>query len=383
MPMPQPGYDIDAWRARIPLLASCIPINNCSQGPQSVDTRAAAERYLDSWNRSGMDWDAWIEETRLAKVAFASLIGASPDDIAVFSSVSASTIGVAFAIVLSGHRRRVVGSVLVFPKTGHVWLAQQRRGAQVSWVEQRDGVIETPAYDAAMTDDTAIVAACHGYFLNGFTQDLGAIVRRAHAHGALVFADAYQTLGVQPINVRESGVDFLAAGCLKYLMGVPGIAFLYVRPELVNSLEPSVTGWFGRSNPFSFDIKSLTWSANASRFDSGTPPIPNAYIARAGMEVISKVGVRNIRAWHEVLAARLRDGGRERGLTLHGTTDLARKTANTAFVVGDSHGIEQKMRERGVLPSARGPVIRMAPHFYTTLDDVDTALDLLAELTRA
>jgi selenocysteine lyase/cysteine desulfurase len=151
----------------------------------------------------------------------------------------------------------------------------------------------------------------------------------------------------------------------------------------VDSLEPSATGWFGRANPFSFDIKRLTWSTSASKFDSGTPPVPNAYIARAGMEIINSIGVANIRAWHEVLSQRLRDGGRERGLKLHGTTDLSRKTANTAFVVDDSHAIEQKMRERGVLPSARGPVIRLAPHFYSTLEDVDTALDLFAELARS
>jgi selenocysteine lyase/cysteine desulfurase len=383
MPMPEPGYDIDAWRRRIPLLASCIPMNNCSQGPQTDITRAAAERYLDSWNRTGMDWDAWIEETRLAKDAFATLIGASPDDIAVFSSVSEATSAVASALDFSGGRGRVVVSEMEFPTIGHVWLAQQRRGARVSWVAQRDGVIETSDYDTAIGDDTAVVAACHGYFLNGFTQDLTAIVARAHAHGALVFADAYQTIGTWPIDVKATGVDFLASGNLKYLMGVPGIAFLYVRPGLVNSLEPTVTGWFGRSNPFSFDIKSLTWSASASRFDSGTPPIPNAYIARAGMEMISSIGVARIRAWHEVLAERLRDGGRERGLTLYGTTDLARKTANTAFVVRDSHAIEQAMRARGALPSARGSVIRLAPHFYNTIADVDTALDVLAELTRS
>lgn len=383
MPMPEPGYDIDAWRRRIPLLASCIPMNNCSQGPQTADTRAAAERYLDSWNRTGMDWEAWIEEVQLAKASFAALIGAAPDDIAVFSSVSEAVSAVASALDFSGSRRRVVASEMEFPTTGHIWLAQERRGAWVSWVPQHDGVIEPTEYDVAIAEDTAIVASCHGYFLNGFTQDIGAIVERAHANGALVFVDAYQTLGVQPINVRETGVDFLASGCLKYLMGVPGIAFLYVRPGLADSLEPTVTGWFGRSNPFSFDIKSLTWGAGASRFDSGTPPIPNAYISRAGMEMIGKLGVANIRAWHMVLAERLRDGGQERGLTLHGTTDLARKTGNTAFIVNDSHAIEQKMRERGVLPSARGPVIRMAPHFYNTIEDVDTALDLLAELTRA
>jgi len=321
--MPEPGYDIAALRRRIPLLALCIPMNNCSQGPQTDATRAAAERYLESWNRTGMDWEAWIGEVQLAKAAFASLIGASPDDIAVFSSVSEAMSAVASALDFSGKRRRVVLSEIEFPTTGHIWLAQQRRGARVSWVTQHDGVIETSDYDAAIDDDTAIVAACHGYFLNGFTQDVSAIVKSAHAHGALVFADAYQTVGTQPIDVRETGVDFLAAGALKYLMGVPGIAFLYVRPELINSLEPSVTGWFGRSNPFSFDIKGLTWSAGASRFDSGTPPIINAYIGRAGMEMIAGIGVGKSRAWHEVLAARLREGGRERGLTQHGTTDLA------------------------------------------------------------
>jgi selenocysteine lyase/cysteine desulfurase len=246
-----------------------------------------------------------------------------------------------------------------------------------------DGMIEPSDYERVIDDDTALVAACHGYYVNGFTQDLGPIVASAHAAGALVFTDAYQTLGARPIDVKETGVDFLASGNLKYLMGVPGIAFLYVRPGLAESLHPSVTGWFGRTNPFAFDAKVLDWSAGASRFDTGTPPIMNAYVGRSGMDIIASIGVEKIRTWHEVLAKRLRDGGRERGLMQHGTDDLARKTANSAFLVNDSHAIEREMRARGVLPSARGPVIRLAPHFYNTIDDVDTALDLLAELTRA
>jgi len=381
--MAEPGYDIDGWRRRIPLMAACIPMANCSQGPQTDVTRAAAERYLESWNHTGMDWDAWMEEVRLAKAAFAALIGASSEDIAVFSSVSEATSAVASALDFTSRKRRVVVSEMEFPTTGHVWRAQERRGAQVSWVAMRDGGIELADYDAAIDNDTVLVAACHGYYLNGFTQDIGQIVARAHAAGALVFADSYQTLGALPIDVKETGVDFLASGNLKYLMGVPGIAFLYVRPGLAESLQPSVTGWFGRANPFAFNAKLLDWSAGASRFDSGTPPIMNAYIARSGMEIIASIGTGKIRAWHEALAERLRDGGRARGLKQHGTSDLARKTANSAFVVNDSHAIEREMRARGVLPSARGPVIRLAPHFYNTLDDVDTALDLLAELTRA
>ena len=196
-----------------------------------------------------------------------------------------------------------------------------------------------------------------------------------------MYVDAYQTLGAVPVDVKALDVDFLVSGNLKYLMGVPGVAFLYVRRDLIERLRPTVTGWFGRANPFAFRVDSLDWSHTASRFDSGTPPVMNAYIARAGMEIINDVGVRHIRAWHETLAQRLIEGGRARGLELFGPADVAHKTASTAFVVSDSHAVEHAMRERGIIASARGPVIRLAPHFYSTLADVDRALDALAAVT--
>ena len=383
MTTPRPAYDIDAWRRRIPLLASCIPMNNCSQAPQADATRAAAERYLDSWNRSGMDWDAWMAEVALAKSAFAKLIGAAPSDVAVFGSVSAAASAVASALDLDGARQRIVVSGMEFPGVAHVWLAQERRGAHMCRVPVHNEGIDPFAYDALINKRTALVSACHGWYLNGFVQDVARIAARARAAGALSFVDAYQTLGAVPVNVRDLGVDFLAAGTLKFLMGVSGISFLYVRPEIVELLQPTVTGWFGRSAPFAFDAQTLDWSPNASRFDGGTPPVVNAYIARAGMEIIDDVNPVSIRAWHEVLARHLIDGGRARGLTLHGTDNVRQKTATTAFVVPDSHAVETAMRARGVLPSARGPVIRLAPHFYNTLDDVDCALDTLADVIHA
>ena len=374
---PAPRYDLDACRKQIPLLASCIPMNNCSQAPQTDITRAAAERYLDSWNRTGMDWDAWMEEVRLAKQAFATLVNASADEIAVFSSVSEATSAVASALDFTG-RRTVVVTEAEFPTIGHVWLAQERRGARVAWVPMRNGAIDPADYDPLLDRETAVVSACHGSYVNGFTQDLALLAARAHSHGALLYADAYQTLGTMPVDVKALGVDFLASGNLKFLMGVPGIAFLYVRRELIETLHPSVTGWFGRADPFAFRVKALDWAPSASRFDTGTPPVMNAYIARAGMEIVTDIGIDRIRAWHEVLARRLIDGGRARGLALHGTSDVSRKTATTAFVVDDSHAVEAAMRARGVLPSARGSVIRLAPHYYNSIADVDTALDVLA-----
>lgn len=343
-------------------------------------TRAAAERYLDSWNRCGMDWDTWLEEVRLARSAFAALINASPDEIAIFSSVSEATSAVASALDFAAHRNGVLASEAEFPTVGHVWLAQESRGARVAWVPVRDGAIDIGEYDTAITDDTVLVSACHGYYLDGFTQDLAAIAKIAHRRGALQYVDAYQTLGTVPVDVKALDVDFLASGTLKFLMGIPGIAFLYVRRELIESLHPTSTGWFGRANPFDFDAKKLDWASNASRFDSGTPPLVNAYVARAGIEIINRIGVAAIRSWLEVLGQRLLDGGKARGLTPLGPTDMARKTATTAFLVKDSHAAEGAMRARSVIASARGPVIRLAPHFYNTIADVDAALDALADV---
>jgi selenocysteine lyase/cysteine desulfurase len=382
-PRTAPAYDIDAWRRTIPILASLIPMNNCSQAPQTSVTRAAAERYLESWNEDGMDWDAWVGEAQLAKQEFARLINASADEIAMVSCVSEAVSAVASAIDFSAGRDRVVVTEAEFPTIGHVWLAQERRGARVSWVPVRDGQIDLADYDATIDERTAIVSATHGYFLNGFMQDVPAIAAKAHARGARIFIDAYQTAGTTPIDVRAMDVDFLAAGNLKFLMGVPGVAFLYVRRELIEALAPTVTGWFGRVNPFAFDVKGLDWSPTASRFDTGTPPIINAYIARAGMRIINEIGPRAIRSWLEILGRRLIDGGEARGLTIHGTRDMSHKTSTTGFVVDDSHAIEVAMRERGIIASARGPVIRLAPHFYSTIDDVDAALDALAAVVRS
>ena len=375
-----PAYDIERWRARIPLLRSAIPMNNCSQAPQTDATRAAADAYLDSWSRDGMDWDAWVAEVERARQSFARLINASVDEVAVTSSVSQATSALASALSFDGGRRRVLASAAEFPTVGHVWLAQESRGAEVHWVPLgSDGTIDAAEYDARVDERTRVVSACHAYFVNGFKHDIAAIARTAHARGALLFVDAYQTLGTEPIDVKALGVDALAGGTLKYLMATAGIAFLYVRRELADRLRPTVTGWFGRQNPFAFDPTVLDWAPGARRFDGGTPPIINAYIARAGLEIIHDVGPAHIAAWTRTLSDRLVHGGRARGLTLYGTADAARKAPTTAFWVGaDSAVVERRMRARGVIPSARGSVIRLSPHFYSTIDDVDRALDTLA-----
>lgn len=386
----KPPWNLAALRQGIPLLETTIPMNHCSQAPQTRATRAAADRFLESWDGDGMDWDAWMAEVEAARAAFARLIGADSDEVAVFSSVSHATAAVASCLdLLQEHTGRAVVALTEaeFPTVAHVWKAREARGTPLRWipVDRDAGRVGEDAVAAALDGDVLLLSAAHGYYQTGATLDLETVVAAARAAGVLTYVDAYQSLGTRPLDVRETGVDMLASGALKFLLGTAGIAFLYVRRELAERLEPAVTGWFGRPDPFAFDPlkgRPLDWADGARRFDGGTPPVLPAYIARAGMELLLDAGLDAVGARTRHLAERLIEGGRDRGLELMGPADPARRTPTVAFRVDDAHAVETAMRDRGVLPSARGPAIRLAPHYHSTEEDVERALDVLAEVAR-
>ena len=384
----KPSYDLARLRQEIPLLERVVPMNHCSQAPQTRATREAALRYLDSWNARGMDWDGWMAEVDRARATFAHLIGADVDEVAVFSSVSHATAAVASCLDLLAERtgrRTVALTEAEFPTVAHVWKARERRGTPLRWipVDHAEGRVPEEAVDAALDDDILLLSATHGYYQTGALLDLDRVVAAAREAGVITYVDAYQSLGTRPVDVKRVGVDLLASGTLKYLMGIPGIAFLYVRRDLTERLEPAVTGWFGRADPFAFDPhrdRPLDWAPGARRFDGGTPPVLPAYVARAGMELLLDVGLEAVGSWTRHLAARLIRGGADRDLDRMGPADPAQRSPSVAFRVPDSHAVEEALRRSGVIASARGPAIRLAPHYHSSETDVDRALDALAEI---
>jgi selenocysteine lyase/cysteine desulfurase len=377
-----PAYDIEAWRKKFPILKSAIHVANCSQSPQCDATREAALGYLDNWNGMGMDWDRWMEEIALAKGEFARLINAELSEIAIGTSISELTSTIASSLPLDTGRTRVVTTDAEFPTVGNVWNAFRKYGLEPFFIPIKNGGIELEDYDRALDQRTLIASIFDVYYYNGFKQDLAAIVPKIHAAGALAYVDAYQGIGSHPIDVKALDIDILGTGNLKYLCGIPGVAFLYVKKSLVPHLSPAFTGWFGQENPFAFQ-RDLNYASDARRFDNGTPPVLTAYIARAGMAVINEVGPANIQAWTDILSRRCMDGAAARGLEVASPLDIARKAPTTAIRVGaDSHGVELALRKQGIIASARGDVIRIAPHFFTRLEDIDHVLDAVAKAVR-
>ncbi len=379
-----------ALRAECPLLASTVYLANCSQGPLSRTVRAAIEGFLSSWARMGMHWDEWVEEVERARAAFAGLIGAEAADVAVGTSESQLVSSLVSALVSRpggwDGRRRIVTSTLEFPGVGQAWLAATRYGWTVDRVEREvEDALHAEDFVNLVDESTALVSMPHVAYANGSMVDPVAVAEAAHAAGALAFVDAYQSAGTMPVDAPALGVDFLAAGALKYLLGTAGIAFLYVSPAVRERLEPTVTGWFGRVDPFAFDPTTLDYPESASRFDLGTPPLVNAYAARAGIELVAGARPALVRAQVERLSDLAFGLAPELGLRVLGPASTAEKGATTAIDAGTAERAreaEAALRERGIVVAARGRAVRLAPHGFTLADEVEHAMSELADLLR-
>lgn len=371
---------INEWRKEFPILEKAIHVGNCSQAPQARRVRKAINDYLDNWLTIGMNWDYWCEEVVKAKKEFAKLINADVSEIAVCSSLSEAAAGLISSFSFDGPRNKIVATEAEFPTVGHVLLAHQKLGIRVDFVPLEDGKVKLEDYDRYIDESTLLTVATHVFYQNGFKQDIAAIAKKAHAKGSYLFVDCYQSIGTIPIDVKALDIDFLATGTLKYLLGIPGIAFLYVRKELIPLLKPIVTGWFGQENPFSFKVRILDYARDARRFDTGTPPVIAGFAAKAGLEIINEVNPVNIHERIQFLSKICIEGALRRGLEVVSPLDVQSKGSTTAIRVPDSHAAEVALKERGIIASARGNVIRIAPHFFTTSQDIEIVLDELANI---
>jgi selenocysteine lyase/cysteine desulfurase len=365
------------FRQRFPILREKTYLASCSQGALSRRVRAAMGAFLDSWDRDGNPWDAWVEESERLRADFAALIGAGIDEVAITFSASSALNAVATALDLR-HRPRLVATDHDFPTVGQILLAQGRRGAVVDFVPERDGGIDAVDLAAALDGRTALVAATHVAYRSGARLDVEAAARAAHQAGALFALDAYQSLGVQPVDVRAMGIDVLIGGALKYLLGPAGVAFLYVRRELIETLNPLESGWFAQENPFAFDTWHLRYASNANRFQSGSPPIPSVYGARAGLELVGEAGVDATAAHVEQLASSLIERASAAGYQVRTPRDPSRRGPVVVIGTSDAERLASLLREAGVVCSPRSGGLRAAFHFYSLEEDVDRLLDELA-----
>ena len=379
------------WREEFPILQQRTYLNSCSLGALSRRAEQRLRDFRNEWHAYGASawYETWMGRLDELRGRVAGMLGADRSEIALGASVSAALSVIASALedggnasgnasAGAGKRNRVVVAELDFPTLAYQWRA--RPDMDVVVVPSDDGVsIDPQRWADAVDGRTAVLATSHVFFTTGAIQDLSVLSGIAHDAGALFLVDAYQSTGQLPLDVGATGADILITGPLKWLLGGPGLAYTWVRPELIRELQPTIAGWWGAENQFEFDLGELRFKDDARRFELGTPALPTVHTALGGQEIIDEVGASAIRERNRSLTERLIGAARAAGFELRIADDPDQRSAIVMIRAGDPHAAVEHLERAGIIVDARPGHVRVSPHFYNTDDEVDRVVDELVK----
>lgn len=362
-------------RQHFPVLESCVYLNSNSTGVVPREAEGVLRRYWETlcgWRDDV--WEEWLGDLRAYCDAVAAFIGGDPGSVVSDANVSTLLGRIASCFDYRPFRNRVVTTHLEFPTVPFLWRAFGRYGAELD-VVGADGLgFDDDALELRIDERTLLVCVPHASYTTGAVIDLPRLVKRAHDVGALVIVDAFQTIGTVPFDVAALDVDFVLGGAHKWLCGV-GTAFLYVRPELLPTLRPAATGWLAGDDPLTFRPAS-GWASDARRFAGGTPFPLTAQVSRIGLDLLAGVSIDAIREHSLKCTERILLRAAAAGIPVVSPTDPTRRGGVVCLAVPDGGTIKQRLAQRHMICSWRG-VLRIAPHIYNTLDEVDAFMNAL------
>ena len=374
-----------SWRDEFPIFQRKMYYNTCSLGALSRRTAHAVNRFLELWDTSAAAawYGPWLAEIERLRATLARLIGADPDEVAIFPSITTALGAVSSALDFRA-RPTVVISEREFPTTVYQWSAKAPAGVRLLLLRSPDDLtVPVDAYRQAVDARTALVVASHVYFTSGVIQDVAALAECAHRAGAYCLVDAYQSIGQVPLDVRRSGVDFLVTGGLKWLLGGPGIAYLYVRRALADRLQPTGIGWFAHRDQFAFDVHRFDYADGARRFEGGTPSVAAVYAGAAGLSIVEEIGTGRLRARQIELVGHLVETARAYGLDPRVPLRLEDLAGIVTVPRADPQRVVAALAERGIVVDRRPGLVRLSPYFYNSTDDGEHIVREMASLQRS
>jgi kynureninase len=364
------------YRDRFPILRSTTYLINHSLGAMPAEAEVRLQRYADEWATRGAR--AWGEGWWTTPITIGDLlgrvIGAARGTVVMHQNVTVAEAIVLSCFDLKPPRNRIVFEEGLFPSVRYVQQAWSRFGADVVVCDDAEAVI------AAIDERTLLVPVSHVLYKTGEIQPVERIVGRAHAAGALVCLDAYQSAGTVPLDVTALGVEFCVGGSVKWLCGGPGAGWLYVRPDLAERLEPAFAGWQAHASPFAFEPE-MRYADGAARFLTGTPNVPALYAASAGYEIVAEIGVDRIRANSMRQTSLLVDLVDDAGFELSSPRDPDVRGGSVVFAVPDVPAVHAELAARDIICDYRPDAgIRFGPHFFTTDDELRFAVDQVKDI---
>lgn len=375
------------WRKEFPILASTTYMISHSLGAMPRRTADALQQFANTWATRGIRaWEeGWWDMPVTTGDLIATLIGAGKSEVVMHQNVSICQWIVTSCFNWSGPRNKLVTDGLNFPSNDYIYYGLERQGARIVSVPSPDGMtLPLELLLDAIDEQTQLVSVSHVAFRSSYVQDLAAITKRAHEVGAMVVADLYQSAGCLPVDVRALNLDFATGGSVKWLCGGPGAGYLYVRRDLWDKLQPAATGWAAHREPFAFAPAPMDFAPDAMRFLSGTPNVPALYSARGGYEIINEIGVEAIRAKSLRQTQFLMDLADEADFPVRTCREPDRRGGVVILDIPWGKEVTKELARREILVDYRpGAGIRIAPHFYTTDEEILHTVEQIQGITAA
>ena len=374
------------YRPQFPILDETTYLISNSLGAMPRAVYDAMHDYADTWAHRGVR--AWEEKWWMlaAEVGdeFGAIMNAPAGTVSLHQNVTMCQAIVASCFDFTGRRNKIVFSDLNFPSIMYFWNAQRARGARIEMVPT-DGIhVPLDRMLGAIDEQTLLVPISHVIFRSAYINDAKAIIERAHQVGAHVVLDTYQSLGTVPVDVQALGTDFCCGGTLKWLCGGPGVAYLYVRPDLAARLQPSFTGWIAHEQPFAFEVGTQRYAAGQYRFMNGTPNVPAIYAAWPGAKIIREVGVESIREKSKRQTAKLIELAEARGWRVNTPRHPERRGGTVSIDMPFAQDVCAELIKRNILVDYRPNAgVRLSPHFYTKDEELEVAIRAVEEILSA
>jgi cysteine desulfurase/selenocysteine lyase len=371
-------------RQLFPAYERSIYLNNAGVSPCSTRTVEAVSAWVRDLCENGVANEAeWERSADRVRSLCARAVGAEAGEIAFVRNTSHGLGLVAEGLAWSPGDEVAVATSLEYPSNVYPWLHLRDRGVVVREIAARDGGVHPDEVRRAIGPRTKLVAVSSVEYATGHATDVEGLGRVCAEAGALLCVDGIQSVGARPIDVKRAGVHFLSADSHKWMLGMPGIGFLYVDRAVVDRVRPILVGWHSTTDAWNFDVARFELRADAAKLEEGSPTYAAIVGMGAGLEILLEIGLERVQARIAELVARLDEGLRALGC------DTSPKPANRAGIltftppVGSAEGLHAHLMAQGVVVSLRRGRVRASPHCLNTDEDIDRAVRHVGEYLAA
>ena len=372
--------DWEHFRSLFPVVNKHVYLNNAGVAPTSARVTAAIDRWVHRLASDGLLIETWLAEAEEVRCRLADFVGAFPREIAFVRNTSHGLALVAEGLDWRADDEVAVCTEIEYPSNVYPWLHLAERGVRVTEIEPVAGGVTVEAVDRAIGQRTRVLALSAVQYASGHRADLKAIGELCAERGVLFCVDGIQIVGAAPLDVKQLGIHFLSADGHKWMLGTPGIGFLFVDESVCDRLRPVLVGWKSTTDAFNIDRTHFELKTDASKFEEGTPAFPLIAGLGAAIGLLQELGLEQIQARIQKLLASL-----ENSLLAIGCQVAPEPVHRAGILTFVKPGVScekifQEAESKSIRISIRRDRMRVSPHVYNNERDIERLIELVSQL---